>query len=51
MQNLQNEFIKLLDDSNIKPDILKYMRYLGINKERREYLSWFLKIMNHIQPK
>ena len=48
-QTLQTQFIGLLDNLGVKADVIKYMRYLGINKERREYLTWMFKIMNEIK--
>ncbi len=37
-----------LDDIGIKPEIAKYIRYLGLNRERREYIKWLYLVMKFI---
>ncbi len=48
MQKLQEYFIQYLDYLEIKPEIARFIRYLGINSEKREYLKWLSDIMKFI---
>jgi hypothetical protein len=44
-KSLQKEFVNFLEHLEIKPDIANYIKYLGLNRERREYISWMYKII------
>jgi hypothetical protein len=42
---LQEELIQVLKKLGITSEINNFTRYLGINRERREYVSWLFKIL------
>jgi len=45
---LQKEMINFLTQLEIIADVNYFARYLGLNKERREYMKWMYKILNFI---
>ncbi len=45
-KKLQQEFVHLLEKLNITPDVANYAKYLGLNRERREFIGWMYKILN-----
>lgn len=47
-KKLQEQFIQTLHDFGVTPEIGNYMRYLGLNKEKREYIGWLFKTLNFI---
>lgn len=46
--NLQKELINFLSYVEITPDIANYVKYLGLNKEKREYTSWLFKLIKFL---
>jgi hypothetical protein len=47
-KSLQEEMVKILHELEITPDVNNFARYLGLNRERREFLAWLYKIMKLI---
>lgn len=43
---LQEEMIQVLNKIGVTSEINNFTRYLGINRERREYVSWLFKFLN-----
>jgi hypothetical protein len=44
-KSLQEELIQVLYKLGVTSEINNYTRYLGLNRERREYVAWLFKIM------
>lgn len=42
---LQEKFVGLLSQLEIEPDISNYIKYLGLNRERRDYIAWLYKTL------
>lgn len=47
-KNLQEELVRFLYNLEVTPQINNFVRYLGLNRERREFLGWLYKIMNFV---
>lgn len=45
-KKLQQEFVYFLEKLSITPDVANYAKYLGLNRERREFIGWMYKILN-----
>jgi hypothetical protein len=45
---LQQELINLLYTLEVPADINNFVKYLALNKERREYVGWLFKLLNFI---
>jgi hypothetical protein len=50
-KSLQENLINVLSEMNIKPEIANHMRYLGLNKEKREYINWLFKLLKMLETK
>jgi hypothetical protein len=47
-KNMQEEFIKLLNRLEVTSEINNFVKYLGLNRERREYIGWLYKILKFL---
>ena len=43
-KHLQEELVDLLNKLEVTADINNYIRYLGLNRERREYVRWLFRL-------
>ena len=47
-KSLQEELIRLLYKLEVTSEINNFVKYLGLNRERREYVGWLFKIINYL---
>lgn len=45
-KKVQQEFVGILEKLEITPDVANYAKYLGLNRERREFIGWMYKFLN-----